>query len=123
MTILTIQLPDDVIERLNAKAAARHQRLDLYMSDVLIQDAGRLTDLAAEAALLEVVQQIRALPPRAAEFIQPAVGSLKNALAKQMESNDPNFDEKTWDEHWQQVEAEMKAADKRDHIEDQIRDL
>ena len=120
MTILTIQLPDDVIARLSAKAIARHQQLDAFMSEVLTHESEQLLDQADSVELRDIVDQIRSLPPRSSEYIQPASASLKDALAQS--KVDPDFDEAAWNRNWESIETEIKRVDSLDLQEDKLRD-
>ncbi len=89
------------------------------MSEVLTQVSELPTEQEASAELLAIVSQIRALPPRGQEFIRPAVGSRKEALART--TYDPNFDEHAWQQEWAKVEAEIHAIETQDATDDQNR--
>lgn len=120
MTILTIQLPDDVVARLNAKATARHQKLDTFMSEVLTHESEQLLDQADNVELRDIVDLIRSLPPRSSEYIRPASASLKDALTQS--KVDPEFNEAAWNRNWESIETEIKRVDSFDLREDQLRD-
>ena len=64
MTMLTINLPDDVAARLKARAAARQQPLDAYVSEMLVSTTRQPDPMDLSLSFDEVVAQIRALPPR-----------------------------------------------------------
>ena len=120
MTMLTINLPEDVATRLKARAAARQQPLDAYVSEMLVSTTRQPDPMDLSLTFDEVVTRIRALPPRNLAYIQPPTGSLAEALARTVV--DPNFDEAAWNREWAASEAEMKAIDMADQEADRLRD-
>lgn len=118
MTMLTIQLPDHLVARLRASAAARRQPLDTYLSEVLAEQVAPINWLDESLTFDEALAQFQALPPRR---IQPATRSLAAALNNTV--IDPNFDVAAWNQQWADIEAEIKAADATDSRADQLRDL
>lgn len=109
---ITITLPAELEENLQAKAEAQQRPLDELIVDILANA------VEAEAdddwpTLEEVVAEIKALPPNPAA-IRPATGSLAEALANS--PHDPDFDLETWQRDWAKIEAEMKAIDRANEI-------
>ena len=62
-----------------------------------------------DLSLEEVVAQIQQTPPDTTN-IEPATGSLVEYLANTPNDRDPDFDVATWNEEWDRLEKEMKAA-------------
>ena len=90
------------------------------MSEVLTHESEQLLDQADSVELRNIVDQIRSLPPRSSEYIQPASASLKDALAQS--KVDPDFDEAAWNRNWESIETEIKHVDSLDLQEDKLRD-
>ncbi len=70
-------------------------------------DLGELEDYPT---LEEVVAKIKRTPKNPAN-IQPARESLAEGLANSPYERDPHFDVTSWNEQWDEVEAEMKAQE------------
>ena len=101
MTIM-ISVPSALED--NLLEAARRQHLSPEQLAVqILEDALAEDDLPT---LEEVVAKIKALPRRP-ENIHPAVGSLRDLLAKDPE--DAEFDLEAWQQEWAKVEEEMRA--------------
>jgi hypothetical protein len=107
---VTITLPDEIAQSLQAKAKAQQVSLDTLVTN-LLTDA---LDAEAEDDELEaLVARIKATPPNPAS-IRPATGSLIEALKNAPE--DPDFDLEAWNREWAKIEAEIKAINRADDI-------
>ena len=107
---VTITLPDEIAQSLQAKAKAQQVSLDTLVTN-LLTDA---LDAEAEDDELEaLVVRIKATPPNPAS-IRPATGSLVEALKNAPE--DPDFDLEAWNREWAKIEAEIKAINRADDI-------
>ena len=105
---LTITLPEPLTLALQTRAAQEHKSVvDLALK--LLADA--LEEDDDFPTLEEIVAQIKATPPNP-QMIHPAQGSLADALASL--PKDPDFDLVTWQQQWEQFEAELKALDRAD---------
>ena len=118
MTLLTINLPDELVVRLRASAAARRQPLDTYVSEVLTVQTAPLNWLDDSLSFQDALAQFRALPPR-------PVKSVVRPLAKMLADtiSDPGFDSEAWDRQWADIEADLKTVDETDRQADQLRDI
>lgn len=117
MTMLTINLPEDLVVRLKVEATARHISLDSYVSGLLVEKMN-LSDMLDPAIPFDaVLAHVRTLPPRDANHVHPATMSLSEVLAGGI--GDSSFDEVTWNREWARVETAIKSLD----IDDQQRDL
>lgn len=109
---ITITLPAELEENLQAKAEAQQRPLDELIVDILASAVEAEAD-EEWPSLEEVVAEIKALPPNPAA-IRPATASLADLLENAPE--DPDFDLETWTQQWNAIEAEMKARDRADDI-------
>lgn len=109
---ITITLPAELEENLQAKAEAQQRPLAELIVDIL---AGAVESEENDdlPGLEEVVAEIRALPPNPAA-VRPATASLAELLENAPE--DPSFDLASWTRQWQTIEAEMKSRDRADDI-------
>jgi plasmid stability protein len=109
---LTITLPEPLTLALKQRAAQEHRPpVDLALK--LLADA--LEEEEDFPTLEEIVAQIKATPPDPTA-IHPAQGSLADALASL--PKDPDFDVVAWQREWNELEAEMKARDRADAIQE-----
>ncbi len=74
------------------------------------QQIGGLDEAEDQPTLEEVVAKIKRTPKNPANF-QPATESLAEGLANSPYEHDPHFDAASWNEQWDEVEAEMKAQE------------
>lgn len=107
---VTITLPDEIANPLQALADAKQVSLNDLVTDLL---ANVLATEPEEDELEVLVARIKATPPNPAS-IRPATGSLIEALKNTPE--DPDFDLEIWSHEWAKVEAEMKAIERADDI-------
>lgn len=109
--LTTLNLPEPLVQSLEARASNQQRSLDELVTD-LLQTAVETDDSSLE----ELVAAIKATPPNPA-LIHPAQGSLAEALASL--PDDPDFDQEQWEKEWVKAEAEMKAIEEADHLRDQ----
>jgi hypothetical protein len=109
---ITITLPAELEENLQAKAEAQQRPLADLIVDIL-SDVVESEGEDHTPDLEEVVAEIRALPPNPAA-VRLATASLAELLENAPE--DPTFDLARWTRQWQMIEAEMKARDRADDI-------
>lgn len=107
---VTITLPDEIANPLQAQADAKQVSLDDLVTDLL---TNVLAIEPEEDELEALVARIKATPPNPAN-IRPATGSLIEALKNAPE--DPDFDLETWSHEWAKIEAEIKAINRADDI-------
>ena len=88
MTMLTINLPEDLVSRLRAEAAMRHVSLDLYMSELLTEKMSVSDMLDMSVSFDTVLAHVRNAPPRAANHIFPASVSLSDVLRTNIGDSD-----------------------------------
>jgi hypothetical protein len=107
---VTITLPDEIAQSLQAKAKAQRVSLDTLVTN-LLTDA--LDAESKDDELEALVARIKTTPPNPAS-IRPATGSLIEALKNAPE--DPDFDVEAWNREWAKIEAEIKAINRADDI-------
>lgn len=100
---VTVILPDPVAEQLQRKAESSHNSVQEVALEI-IQDA---LDRENFPSPEDVVAKIKTLPRNPAN-IQPAIGSLADALRNS--PTDPDFDLDKWEDSWASFESELKAA-------------
>jgi len=125
MTTLTIQLPDELRQRIEKIVAQRGATIEHLIRELLEEylDESEHVQAASNGephtsvdnlsndqddypSLEEVVAKIRGTPSDPSN-IHPATQSLAELLAASPE--DPSFDLEEWNREWAAVEAEMKA--------------
>lgn len=107
---VTITLPDEIANPLQAQAEAKHISLDKLVTDLL---TNVLATNQEEDELEALVVRIKATPPNPAN-IHPPTASLAELLLNSPE--DPDFDLEAWSREWAKVEAEIKAIERADDI-------
>jgi hypothetical protein len=106
---VTITLPDEIADTLQARAKAQHISLDTLVANLLTHALVEPVDDELET----LVARIKATPPNPAN-IHPPTASLAELLLNSPE--DPNFNLETWNQEWAKIEAEMKAIERADDI-------
>jgi len=100
---LTITLPDELVEQL--QAAAEEQQLSVEeTAAVILRYALRREDFFPTPE--QVVAKIKALPKNP-NAIRRAEGSLVEALRNA--PHDPDFNLEEWNRAWTKIEAEIEA--------------
>jgi hypothetical protein len=108
----TIVLPESLEAQLQQQAAAQEQSLEEWVLR-LLRDA--VAVYAPPPSLHDVVTRIKATPP-ASSSVQPARGSLENAL--RVLALHPSDDAQQWNTEWAVVEAELRAMTDADGVRD-----
>ncbi len=125
MTTLTIELPDELRQRVEKIVAQRGGAIEHLIRELLEEYLDEAEHVQATSngepntsvddlsndqgnypSLEEVVAKIRAMPSDPSN-IHPATQSLAELLAASPE--DPSFDLEEWNREWAAAEAEMKA--------------
>ena len=112
--MMHITLPDKIAQQVQSRAKAKGVSPDKLVVDIVRQAIEFDDDLGLE----DLVAEIQAMPPNLAS-IRPARGSLLETLENA--PGDPDFDQKTWDKAWEEVEAELKAITQADDIAEKRR--
>ncbi len=101
---ITIVLPDDLTQRLQAQAVS--QRLSL--NELVVEILTRVFDHKQDTypTLEKVVAEIKSMESNPANFC-PATQSLADLLVNS--PDDPSFDLKEWNREWAIAEAEIRA--------------
>ena len=120
MAMLTINLPGDLLTRLQTEAHAKRQSVEAYVVARLVNEMVPQTDSNADDSLLHLIAQIKATPVLDGVIDPPVNPDVSALLATTV--IDPNFDWDAYEKEWSGIEAELKELDKADAEADFVRD-
>jgi hypothetical protein len=118
MAMLTINLPGDVLSRLQAAAHAQRQSLEAYVVSRLVRESNPV--VVNEDSLLQLVAEIKATPLSDGDLELSKTTDVSDLLART--KPDPHFDWDAWQREWDSIELETAAMERADAEADLARD-
>ena len=116
---VTLNLPSNLYKYIEQKASLSKRSVEAELLNVLATAVKIDTFSSEDAPIIgspeQVVAQIKATPPNP-QMIHPPQASLAEALASL--PADPTFDLAEWQQQWDQVEAQLKAIEVQDRLND-----